>query len=100
MEIKKLYTFDIKDGKVIYEQKEYKVSVFDNLYNVYTMDETFARLNMPENMYKRIYGETVAEIVENRKKWLVELILPDKMESLNDVTDEIHVLSNFLNYGE
>ena len=97
MKIKKLYTFKVVDGKVKYTQQEYKVWENNGLFTVSNIEETEGCSNMPKILYERVYGEDLSELIYNRRKWLVENVLPNRINHLKEVNDEVMALSDFLN---
>lgn len=96
MEKKNLFTFKIDDdGNIIVTQEEYEVYESNGLTSVVRNGEGWH--NLPKAMYDRIYGENVKDVIDARRKWLIEIILPRQMEELKRLTDEIDTLSKWLN---
>lgn len=94
---KKLWTFDIVDGKVELKQDEYNV----DLEGIHVLKESLCGRSgwnfLSDEAYNRIYGDRPSDVISNSRKWLIEIVLPIRLKELKKVTDEIAILSEWLN---
>jgi hypothetical protein len=96
-----LWTFEIMDGKVVKKQQEYEVTTSEGGYfSVVSLNGGISRYNMTEKMFDRTYSMFPETVVANRREWLIERSLPEKMRELKKTTDEIEILSIWLSDAE
>jgi hypothetical protein len=96
MDKKLLWTSDFVGKKLEIKQSEYDVT-HDNQGITVTVNGN-GWYHMGKEFYDRLYGDTALDVVSNRRKWLIEEILPDRIKDLTGVTDEIEAMTKWINH--
>jgi len=94
----KLWTTNFTDGELDVRQDVYTVSETGWGISVTQPGGGWHGLN--SWLYARMFGDTPHSVIANRRKWLIEDVLPRKMEELKSVTDEINAMSIWLNNNQ
>jgi hypothetical protein len=91
---KELFSLNYEDKKIVVQKDNYNVT--ENDAGISVLKNHGGWINLPEGMYKRLYGDNPKTIAINQKNWLKTKILPERQKALKDTEDEIEALNEFL----